>query len=164
MSNFSEFGFAQPPISEMAVNIKKKWRAGRIERPSIPRRVHSVGNVGNPNPYYHELASGESIKSMVSPAVVGSAIQKQGHIPTFRGAIFSDYGENIAPNEFTTVSNYGNTTIAQNSVNPVGSGGNPFQINDGAFNEVQMFGFEHTGGDPQKDLFALRIITPPNLS
>ena len=25
-----------------------------------------------------------------------------------------------------------------------------------------MFGFEHTGGDPQKDLFAFRIITPPN--
>lgn len=162
MSNFSEFGFAQPPISDMMVNIKKKWRAGRIERPSIPRRVHSVGNVGNPNPYYHELASGESIKSMVSPAVVGSAIQKQGHIPTFRGNIFSDYGENIAPNEFTTVANYGNTVVAQNSVNPVGEGGNPFQINNGAFNEVQMFGFEHTGGDPQKDLFAFRIITPPN--
>ena len=68
----------------------------------------------------------------------------------------------IAPNEFTTVSNYGNTTVAQNSVNPVGAGGNPFQISDGAFNEVQMFGFEHTGGDPQKDLFAFRIITPPN--
>ena len=57
---------------------------------------------------------------------------------------------------------YGNTAVAQNSVNPVGSGGNPFQINNGAFNEVQMFGFEHTGGDPQKDLFAFRIITPPN--
>lgn len=162
LSNYSDFGFAQPPISGASFKIKKKWRAGRFERPCIPRRVLSVGNVGNPNPFSNEFASGENITSTVNPGVVGSQIQKQGYIPTFRGALFSDYGENIAPNEFTTVSNYGNTAIATSALNPVSTGGNPFQISDGAFNEAQMMGFEHTGGDPQKDLFCFRIITPPN--
>lgn len=162
LSNYSEYGFAQPPISGANFDIKKKWRAGRIERISVPKRVISNGNVPNPNPYTNECATGESIKSRVNPAVAGSQIAKTGHIPTFRGTTFADYGENIAPNEFTSVSNYGNTVVSTAAVDPVGQGGNPFQISNGAFNEVQMFGFEQNGGDPQKDLFAFRIITPPN--
>ncbi len=162
LSNYSHFGYAQPPQNGASFNIKKKWRAGRLERISVPRRVTAIGNVNNPNMYTNELASGESIKSRIQPPVAGSQIQKQGHIPTFRGALFSDYGENIAPNEFTTVTNFGNTAISTAQVNPIGQGGNPFQISNGAFNEAQMFGFEHTGGDPQKDLYAFRIITPPN--
>lgn len=163
LSNYSNFGFAQPPDSAIDVQIKKKWRAGRFERPSVAFRAHTIDISVPNNPFTQEYASGRNIRSVVQPAVAGSQICKEGHIPTFRGAMFSDYGESIAPEEFTTCSNHGVNANRQASVNNTSSSGNPYSINPlSAFSAQDMFSFVPGNGDHQKDLFAFRIITPPN--